>query len=410
MSASPIATPPAKAVQAALRKTTETLAGQLARPTEAAPDWSEVEWLIARAVAATHGVSALLSGALRWQGPPGWSAFLQDQRDQTLARHRRIEELLRVIDRKARDAGIAVLALKGVELHAMGLYSPGERPMGDVDLLVRSEDFERAARMLESLGYAKSFSTWKHRVLVPRDVQTSCAALGEHADNHLKIELHDRIAEQLPVDIVDLSPRVWPPRPHPGVNCYPSRAALMTHLLLHAAGAMAFRALRMLHLHDFALLCPQMSDEDWNEVMRGAGERGAWWAWPPLCLTARYYTGAVPARVLATASAACPRRLRLSARRWMLSDVSLSHLWIDAFPGIQWSQSLSETTRYVMSRVRPGRERLTGREHWVRTYPSAAASRWDHLSQGRRVLVWLVSHPTRSEIMHPVRAALAQTP
>src|SRR2546429_7288972 len=112
--------PPIEVVQAALRKTTETLATELARPTTSAPDWSDFEWCVARAVAAMHGVSPLLSSTVRWQGPPGWAQFLEEQRVHTASRHRRIVELLRLLDRRARAEGLATMALKGAALQAMG--------------------------------------------------------------------------------------------------------------------------------------------------------------------------------------------------------------------------------------------------------------------------------------------------
>jgi len=66
------AVPPPTAFPGTLRKITETLAGELACPTQHAPAWSDFEWKIARAVAAMHGVSPLLSRTLRWRGPrPG---------------------------------------------------------------------------------------------------------------------------------------------------------------------------------------------------------------------------------------------------------------------------------------------------------------------------------------------------
>ncbi len=49
---------------------------ELAQPGEAAPDWSDFEWQLARAVAAMHGVSPLLATQLKWQGPPRWQPFL----------------------------------------------------------------------------------------------------------------------------------------------------------------------------------------------------------------------------------------------------------------------------------------------------------------------------------------------
>jgi hypothetical protein len=400
--------PPPKALQAALRKTTETLAHELAQPTSSAPVWSDLEWRIARAVAAIHGVSALLSRALRWQGPAEWNEFLAQQRTQTAARHARIEELLRLIDMHAGVEGICIVALKGAELHAMGLYAAGERPMADVDLLVRAADNERTTRMLESLGFHESFSMWRHSVFT-RGERTAPCSLGEHADNYLKIELHQRIREALPLDTADISEWVFPTQPRPGLNPYPSRAALMSHLLLHAAGAMADRSLRLLHLHDLALLSSHMAERDWDDLLQqSAIDHGHRWALPPLHLTARYYGHAVPSRVLTALTAECPRLLRAIVPRRRLSDVSLSRLGIEAFPGIELSRSASEMARYIVNRLRPSGERLAVREHTARTQVAASASQWHQLSQSRRVLRWVISRPPRAYTMLAVRMALDQ--
>ncbi|HEX5419992.1 MAG TPA: nucleotidyltransferase family protein [Gammaproteobacteria bacterium] len=397
-----------KAIQAALRTTTEALARELAAPTNTAPDWSEFEWRIACAAAAIHGVSPLLAGNLLWRGPGRWAEFLENQRTQTAARHSRIEELLRVIDHATRREGICAVALKGAELHARGLYSPGERPMADVDLLVPSADFERAARILKGLGFDESFSTWKHRVFV-RDGDRIPAGLGEHADNYMKIELHERIGEGLPLNIEDVSDFVFPSRPRPGLNPYPSPASLMVHLLLHAAGAMMFRALRLLHLHDLALLSSHMTDEDWDEVLAYRESRGGLrWAFLPLNMTAHYYTSAVPAPVLAALREDCSRLPRLVGARRTLSDVSLSYLWIPAFPGIEWSQSPLEMGRYVMRRIRPNRELLEVRRQLARTQVAAWSSSWSGLSQGRRILRWATSRQARPDTMHSVHLMLTE--
>jgi hypothetical protein len=96
--------------------------------------------------------------------------------------------------------------------------------------------------------------------------------LGEHADNYLKVELHARIAEKLPLRITDVTDSVYPRTPHPGLNAYPSNAALMIHLLIHAAGAMASRSLRLLHLHDIALVSSRMAGSDWDELVKHGQE------------------------------------------------------------------------------------------------------------------------------------------
>jgi hypothetical protein len=398
------------ALDRTLRKITEALAKELACPTQAAPDWSEFEWIVARAVAAMHGVSPLLSRALRWQGPAGWAGFLEEQRSHTERRHVRIDDLLLRLDERASAAGIAVVALKGAALHALAVYQAGERPMADVDLLVRPADAQRTAKMLESLGYAESCKTWKERVFIRVDEQEP-AALGEHSNNGVKIELHERICERLPWRITDVSEHVFPPQPQPGLNAYPAKASLMIHLLLHAAGSMAFQSLRLLHLHDLARLSSQMTEEDWDAVLK-AGERGdrPWWAYPPLNLTSRYFPSKIPVSVLNALANECPYLLERATRHRTLCDVSYSRLWMDAFPGMEWSRSLREALRYVASRVRPSEEQIAFRAYVAKSEGWASRGQWSRLSQSRRILHWITSRPTRLVTMHAVRAALAQSP
>ena len=400
------ALPPPQELHATLRRITERLATELALPSDTAPDWSELEWKLARGVAAIHGVSSLLAGALKWDGPPGWKLFLAAQRVQVAARHRRIEALLSQLDARSRDESLALLALKGAALHDLGLYRAGERPMADVDLLVQPRDTQRAEQVLESLGFSEQYANWKHQVFVPA-VRTVHAEVGEHAQNYLKIELHQRIAEILPLRIADVTRNILPSRPHPGLNAYPSNAALITHLLIHAASSMAYRSLRLLHLHDIALVSSRMSASDWNELLApGPDPGGLWWALPPLQLTARYYNTAVPKDVLAALTEHCQWTVRQVTRRQSLSDVSLSYPWIEAFPGIGWCRSVTEVIELIYSRIRPREEILRLRKLEVETQVPAAHSDWGSLSQGQRMLRWVLSKQTRAQTLHAVRTAL----
>jgi len=402
--------PPPKSLQEILRKITERLAGELAQPTRVAPDWSPLEWRVARAVAAMHCVSPLLASSLRWEGPEEWGTFLVTQKAHVTARHGRILGLLSQLDAACRERGIAAVGLKGAALHSMGFYSAGERPMADVDLLVQPGDTHLTREALESLGFSESFANWKHGVFVPK-VCDLHASMGEHADNYLKIELHTRIAEILPLRITDVTDCVYPRTPHPGLNAYPSKAALMIHLLIHAAGAMAYRALRLLHLHDIALVSSRMTGSDWDELAtQGENSHRPWWALPPLQLTARYYPEVVPTDVLAAISDHCPWTLRHLVRHQSLSDVSLSYPWIEAFPGIRWSRSLAEVLEYVGGRIWPDNEALRLRKLRVETDMAASEVQWCRLSQRQRVLRWMTSRPLRAETLYPVRVALAQAP
>jgi hypothetical protein len=398
-----------KALQLALQKTTEVLASELGNPTATAPAWSEAEWAVARAVAAIHGVSALLADSLRWQGPVAWARFLAEQKAHTAQRFQRIEQLLLRMDRRAYEAGIALVPLKGAALHAMGIYAAGERPMADIDLLVREEQSRGAIEVFVGLGFLETLRTWKHRVF-EQSGHEAPVALGEHARNGIKLELHCRIAEVLPRRVVDVTPSVFSEPLHPGLNSYPSKAALLIHLLLHAAGALIARSLRLLQLHDIARLSARMTDEDWEELLRRAArtaDGSLWWAFPPLALAARYYE-CVPDRVLTRTASDCHWTLRRVYRRRQLSAASHSHLWISAFPGIEWARSPRAMFEYAAARVMPHAETVHLRQVFAKVQPCVSGGPWAQLSQRQRMLRWMTSRQARHETLQPVRAALRE--
>jgi hypothetical protein len=395
--------PPLRIVRHGLRRTTEALAAELARPGGATPAWNELEWRLATAVAVAHGVSPLLCGCCSWENLP-WRRFLESQREHVELRHRRIDALLQRIDADARAAGLALVPLKGAALHALGIYAPGERPMADIDLLVREEDAAAAIQLLLRLGYVESFAQWKHRVFKPATGRPF-AGLGEHRDTPVNIELHTRIRERLPVSAVDITARIQPRAPQPGLNPYPSNGALMSHLLLHAAGNMCGRSLRLLHLHDIALLAARMAAGDWAALWDGDAEP-PWWALPPLRLAARYYPEAIPAAVLARLERDCPLLLRTISRRQSLTQVSCSELWLHAFAGIEWSRSVHEAGRYLRNRVSPPQEALEERADMARTQLWLQGQDWVTAPHRRRVLTWLTRPVPRMDILYVVRAAL----
>jgi len=400
--------PPIAAVQAALRRITESLATGLASTVAERPAWSELEWRLAPAVAAMHGISPLLAATLPWQGPAHWASFLAEQRRHTLWRQQRIDELLATIDERSRSAGIAVVALKGAALQRAGIYAAGERPMADLDLLVHPDETQAAVAVLLALSYRDAGTTWKHRGFDPPGAERH-AILGEHADNPIKIDLHHKIRERLPLTPTDLTDIVFPPHAQPGLNAYPRTAALLAHMLAHAAGSMTHRGLRLIQLCDIARLARSMTAADWEDLMRlHGGDARLWWATPPLTLTARYFPDAVPQDVRSHLEHGCPWMLRQVACRRKLADFSYSHLYIDPVSGIIWARSAVEALRYVGSRVFPTREQRAQMRVVANTGPWSAEPQWHRQSQARRILQWLSSRPTRTEALQPVRAALAR--
>jgi hypothetical protein len=144
------------------------------------------------------------------------------------------------------------------------------------------------------------------------------------------------------------------PEAAPGLSTYHCRAALMAHMLLHAAGGMAYRTLRLMQLHDVTLLMRRMTPSDWQQPL----EWQPLWAWPPLMLAARYYGRSAAERVRDALRNFCPAILRRTCARQLLSDVSQSRLWLEAFPGLEWSHSPREAATYIARRIVPSSQVL----------------------------------------------------
>ena len=393
--------PPLNTIRAGLHRTTEALASELACPGSPTPAWSDLEWRLASAAAVAHGVSPLLWKRSGWT-QPRWRRFLENQHEHVAIRHARITALLERIDALAHTAGLAMTPLKGAALHALGIYAPGDRPMADIDLLVDENDVDAATRLMHEIGYAPSFDSWRHRVFKPA-VGTPPAVLGEHRDTPVNIELHTRIRERLPVSVIDITEQIRPRNPKPGLNPYPSRTALLAHLLLHAAGNVCGRSLRLMHLHDIALLARSLQPEEWVFLWQ---EGACWWALPPLQMVARYYDNAIPGVVLAALARDCPPLLRVVSRHQTLTKVSCSELWLHAFPGLEWSRNAPEAARFIAGRIQPSAEKTRERADMTRTQLWLHDGDWVTATQRRRVLTWLIRKVPRMDMMYVVRAAL----
>ncbi|QDE38330.1 nucleotidyltransferase family protein [Luteibacter pinisoli] len=398
--------PPLPELKRGLALTTEALATELAHGTSGTtqPAWSELEWRLAGAAAVAHGVSPLLAGFSTW-APPGWQDFLASQREHVEIRQQRIAGLLAQMDARARRMALPLVALKGSALHALGLYIAGERPMADIDLLVRPRDLPVVQALLEEMGYEESFRQWKHRVFKPHGGM-AVRGLGEHRDTPVNIEVHTRIHERLPIRTVDITDSVWPEDAAPGIQPYPSTGALMAHLLLHAAGNICGRSLRLLHLHDIAQLARRMPREAWNTLWEGT--EPPWWAWPPLRLVARYFPGSVPRAVLERTRRDCPRLLRLAARRQTITRVSCSNLWLNLLPGAEWARTAGDISRLLVNRVRPTTESREERADMLRTQVWLQGQTWVRRGHVARLVTGLTRPVPRMDTLYVVRAALGE--
>jgi hypothetical protein len=280
--------------------------------------------------------------------------------------------------------------------------------MADVDLLIRPEHGAATERLLDHCGYSPALEDRRHRVFQPRAGTPPVGArLGEHADAPVKIEVHSKISERLPVAETDITRFVFPRVPRAGINPYPSAAALMMHLLLHAAGNMRARALRLIQLHDIALLAARFDVGEWEDLLAARPEnRRLWWAHAPLMLASRYYPAAFPSTLSARSGIDCPRLLRSAARRQRLIDVSWSNIRIRAFPGVEWSRSLPEALSFMHGRLWPKKDSLAELKVASALVPGAETVPWYGIPHGMRIVRWLFSRPPRVQTLLCVRAAL----
>lgn len=90
----------------------------------------------------------------------------------TLMRHRQLNELLSACG----QAGISLIPLKGVWLSETAYDDPAQRPMSDIDLLARSRDYDACHRLLQSLGYASSFTGQTTGLPATKPIATPTAA------------------------------------------------------------------------------------------------------------------------------------------------------------------------------------------------------------------------------------------
>lgn len=91
-----------------------------------------------------------MSGASRQRSSTWRSEAALANLHAALAGRETVREVAELLGRE----GIAVLPLKGALLHALGCTDPLARPMVDVDLLLRREQFERAVATLAGAGWA----------------------------------------------------------------------------------------------------------------------------------------------------------------------------------------------------------------------------------------------------------------
>jgi hypothetical protein len=324
--------------------------------------WDDSAWQAARWAIQVHGIGPLLHHTLA--GRPGAEALHPRLRGYLAEQYRlsgervalllgELAELLRA----CRASGIDVLPLKGALLAARYYAEPGLRPMNDLDLLARPQDESRLVGLLEQLGYQPIARSWKHLALArPEGRGPIVSWEGEHPANPRSLDLHIRLEEQFWGLRYDLTASAWADAEAGallGVETLLMRpVALLHHLAVHASSDTIARRVRLLHLHDIALVAREVDDQGWQQILAWAGEqRDQRLIYPALAFTSRYYS-VVPGVVLRELRAGLPPAL-------------LRHLDESALDRFSFCNTAPTALGERLLWFRPGRERFSALRHML---------------------------------------------
>jgi len=340
--------------------------------------WDDADWETARWAIQVHGIAPLLDrAAATWPDAhalhPRLRGYLADQRRLSAARVARLlgelAELLAALD----AADVAVMPLKGSLLATRYYSEPGLRPMNDLDLLVRPEDEPRAIRALVELGYRSLARSWKHLTLARPDGCGPTVALdGEHPDNPRSLDLHTRLYEQFWSIHYDLNDRAWSDSSPGALLGQPARlmrpALLLHHLAIHTSCDMIARRVRLLHLHDIALVVAEVDPDGWEAIVTHArSRREERFVYPALAMTSRYYP-AVPEPVLDALRPGVPRAL-------------LQHLDSTSLDQLSFCNAAPTTPREKLRWFHPGYEQARALRHMLLPDPNELGHWYPHMTR-----------------------------
>ena len=323
-----------------------------ASATASPPEWSELEWAIARSAAAMQGISALLANRLSWSGPPAWQRFSRSSASKACCVTRASARCSSASTRR-RGSGDRLRRAQGSRASCARSLRPGERPMGDVDLLVASRDLRAIAAAMADIGYVEAFTTRRHRVYEPRRQGRATRLRRARRQSAEDRSAHGRRGAAARAQSRYHGSGCGRVGRDPGSTTIPtSSRCCCTCCSMRPATCARTRCGRyscttsllvasLLYEHDWRALLEQAARERRAVVdVSAVGADGA-------LLPRAHPAGGVARGAASLARASCAS---LPARQ-TLTDVSWSNLRIHAFPGIAWSRTPLDALRFIRSRV-----------------------------------------------------------
>lgn len=320
------------------------------------PDWTfkpdrQLDWDYLVSAAERQGIAPLLHDSLTRHPVAGVPEPVTTQLYRLYwATHFLNRDLLNELNRvleAASAAGIDVLPLKGALLAAAYYPTPALRPMSDLDLLVRPDDLERMAGLLQSLGYLQvdaspsyaaddrlDRASREHIWIISRPEMTALIEFRGEALQSAMARLSDLDAS-LATRLRDHASAIWS-RAHRQTDARRTWRMSKEDLLLHVAAHLAAQhsEFRLIWLHDIARIVAREAEPfDWEYIADSAVRlRIAGPVWAALDAASRWVEAPVPKTALndllqRSAGAGWLRRWelkRLAAHAAQLGDIDFA--------------------------------------------------------------------------------------
>ncbi len=306
-----------------LADVTNTLARWLPGGDETAVSaWSLAEWEAAEWVVYWHNALPWLVARIRETGVAVPEAVQErlfaldmDSRERTRRMLNNCVELLQALE----QVGIAAIPLKGAVLAAHYYPDSLQRPMADLDILIRQPDLRRTLEVVYQLGYEFYSRSAEDEVFVRGKRQKNVWA----ADNVHPLEVHYTLREEYAGIGYELAPQLWQwsekrpffaPRssllPPPPSLLTPPPPVLLHHVCAHATSDWLIQRGRLMQIDDIRKIAARMSASDWATFEKLVPPHGARFVYPALGFTLKYAPEtAVPPAIRHHLRTNCPPKL-----------------------------------------------------------------------------------------------------
>lgn len=370
---------------------------------EAGLDWEYFSWLVGKEKAVTV-VHARLREFPSSLVPPEVTAALSRQALVTQFRMSRLEQRLTETLTALREAGIDVILLKGAGLATTVYGSIAERPMADLDLMVRASDGAAAWDLVCRTGWRPESPATIEGLY---DEHQHYPPLLDEGGTTLGLDLHTSLLPrghpfELPID------ELWSraePVPGRGAGVYVLDATTQVlHTCLHFAWSHVMRASAWRTCRDLGALLAS-GRVDWRELVeRAERTRAATCVYWTLRLARDLAGVEVPAKVLERLEPPGSPRLHRCLERHYLSQLVKG-------PGLGCPSPRLAELAWTIG-IRPGRSGHGASRPWSRVALFQAAKDEARFRAGEEDETQTTTSPTEPRRAPPsrLRSQLARLP